>query len=215
MAVTPSQYPNFGLNCPCTQRRWCIWAYANGHQIATANVYEHLSSGKAEPVDLTLGSATDTSFLVLGPDGRPLAGAVVEPYHFKTPVAYENPPRTMLPVLRGITDATGRALLPALPREGFMTVQVTSNAFGVQQLGLYPAPNRPFLPTGAAPTPTPAEEQLRLDQAANEPAERTLRLRAVGRVEGRIVTSRPEWAAGVTVYCHDFHVQLLCWAGRD
>jgi hypothetical protein len=192
--------PEYWSKLPLHQRRWCVWAYANGHQIATANFFEHLSSGKAEPVELALGSATDTTFLVLDPEGRPIAGADVEPYHFKTPMAYENPPPTMLPLLRGVTDAAGRARLPALPREGFMTVQVTSKAFGAQQLGLYPAPNGPFLPAGQSPTPTTTPEQSRLNQAANEPAERTLRLRAVGRVEGRIVASRPEWAAGVTVY---------------
>jgi hypothetical protein len=81
-----------------------------------------------------------------------------------------------------------------------MTVQVTSKAFGEQQLGLNPAPNGPFLPSIPGPTPPTTPQQLPLDQAETEPAERTLRLRAVGRVEGRIVTSRPEWAAGVTVY---------------
>jgi len=166
--------PELWFRMPQHARRWIVWAHAKGHQIATANAGRSLSSGKAEPVDLTLGSATDTSFLVLGPDGRPLAGAMVEPFHVKTPMAYDIPPQSMLPFLRGLTDTTGRALLPALPREGFMTVQVTSESFGVQQ--------------------------LRLKDVATEPAERTIRLRPVGRVEGRIVTSRPEWAAGVTVY---------------
>jgi RNA polymerase sigma factor (sigma-70 family) len=192
--------PELWSQLPLHARRWCIWAYANGHQIATATAYEQLSSGKADPVDLTLGPATTTSFRVLDPDGQPLAGAVVAPYHLKTPVAYENPPSTMLPVLRSVSDATGRAMLPALPQKGFMTVQVTSKAFGAQQLGLFSAPPGPILPTGQGPTPPATPQQLPLDQAEAEPAERTLRLREVGRVEGRIVTSRPEWAAGVTVY---------------
>jgi RNA polymerase sigma factor (sigma-70 family) len=166
--------PELWVKTPQHERRWSVWAHAKGHQIATANAGKPIFSGKAEPIDLTLGSATNTSFLVLGPDGRPLAGAVVEPYHFKTPVSYEFPPRTMLPLLRGATDSSGRARLPALPRDGLMTVQVTAEAFGIQQ--------------------------VRLNDAATEPAERAIRLRAVGRLEGRIVTSHPEWAAGVTLY---------------
>ena len=166
--------PELWVKTPRHERRWSVWAHANGHQIATANAGKSLFSGKAGPIDLILGPATTTTFLVLGPDGRPLAGAVVEPYHFKTPVSYEFPPRSMLPLVSGVTDPSGRAQLPALPHEGFMTVQVTSASFGVQH--------------------------TRLDEAATEPAERTIRLRAVGRVEGRIVASRPEWAAGVTIY---------------
>ena len=66
--------------------------FAPGHQIATASAHEALS-GKTQSVDMTLGPATDTSFMVLGPDGRPVAGAIVEPFHFKTPMAYNFPPR--------------------------------------------------------------------------------------------------------------------------
>ena len=55
-----------------------------GHRIASANASLALS-GKPESVDLTLGQVTDTSFIVVGPDGRPAAGAVVEPYTIRTP----------------------------------------------------------------------------------------------------------------------------------
>ena len=107
-------------------------------------------------MDLTLGPATDTSFLVLGPDGRPVAGAVVEPFHFKTPMAYNFPPRSMLPQVRGVTDAAGRAGLPALPREGLMTVQVTTKTLGIQRQRLSdkasePAQSRDPPPAGGSP----------------------------------------------------------------
>jgi hypothetical protein len=123
---------------------------------------------------MTMGPATDTSFRVVGPDERPVTGATVEPYHFKTPVAYQSPPPGMLTALRAVTDATGRARLPAMPREGLHTVQVTSEALGIQR--------------------------LRLAESATEPAERTIRLRPAASVEGRIVASKPEWAAGITLY---------------
>ena len=165
--------PEVWARLPRHEQRHTIWAFAAGHQISTADAYRALS-GKGGAVDVTLGPATDTSFLVVGPDGRPLAGTAVEPFHFKTAMAYEFPPRTMLPVVRGVTDATGRPQLPALPREGFGKVQVTSEAAGIQR--------------------------LRITDAATEPAQRTIRLRPVGRVEGRINADRPEWAAGITLY---------------
>ncbi len=124
--------PDVWFQTPPHQRSSVVWAYAADHQIATANSYKALLSAEPEPVDLTLGPATDTTFVVMGPDGRPLAGAVVEPYHFKTPRAYEFPPRTMLPLMRAITDDAGRARLPALPREGLRAIQVTSEALGAR-----------------------------------------------------------------------------------
>ena len=76
-------------------------------------------SGKPQSVDLAVGPATDTSFLVIGPDGRPVAGAVVEPDLIFAPNnCHMNPPAAMLPAIRSITDATGRAALPAIAAAG-------------------------------------------------------------------------------------------------
>jgi RNA polymerase sigma factor (sigma-70 family) len=158
---------------PRHELRGIVWAHASGHQINAANAYAALT-GKARSVDLTLGPATDTSFVVFGPDGRVVAGAVVEPFHFKTPRAYDLVPPAMLPAVRAVTDASGRALLSSMPREGFFTVQVTTGSFGSQQ--------------------------LRLNDRATEPARREVRLRPSGRIEGRIVADHPEWARGLRVY---------------
>ena len=106
--------PDAWESTPQHQREWIVWAFAPGHRIATASAHEALT-GKPQAVDMTLGPATDTAFLVLGPDGRPVAGAVVEPFHFKTPMAYNFPPRAMLPRLRAVTDAAGRAACPPCP----------------------------------------------------------------------------------------------------
>ena len=120
---------------PMHKRQPVIWAYASGHQIASANASLALS-GKQESVDLTLGPATDTSFLVVGPDGRPAAGAVVEPYRIVAPYAIVPPPAAMLPAIRSVTDETGRARLPAIGRDGFTNVRVTTSSLGEQQLSL-------------------------------------------------------------------------------
>ena len=152
-----------------------VWTFARGHSIGTGRAYAVLAGKEPSDVVVRLGASTDTSFTVIGPDGRPVAGARVEPYYDLAPNnAYEIPPQEMLPAIGGVTDAQGRIRLPAMERKGFGKVAVTTEAFGRQL--------------------------LRLTDKADEPAERTIRLRPVGRVEGRITASRPELARGVDLY---------------
>src|SRR5206468_7390477 len=50
---------------------------------------------------------------------------------------------------------------------------------------------------------------------ADEPAERTIRLRPVGRVQGRIVADRPELARGITLYfTTEEGVRLGSWSAE-
>ncbi len=159
---------------PMHARQGIVWAHASGHRMNTASAYAALS-GKAKSVDLVLGPATDTSFVVFGPDGRPVAGAVVEPHLVLTPVnAYMFPPRAMQPAIRAVTDADGRAALPAMPRAGFRAVNVTVGSLGAQKVDFV--------------------------DRDTEPARREIRLRPAGRVEGRVIADRPEWARGLKVY---------------
>jgi RNA polymerase sigma factor (sigma-70 family) len=181
---------------PIHERQWIVWAHASDHRLGAANAWEALS-GKPRSVDLTLGQATDTSVVVLGPDGLPVAGAAVEPYQISTPInAYMPPPAAVLRAIRSVTDPAGRARLPAIAREGFRSVKVTTSSLGAQTVplreGAVEPPRRGALP---APTPTPGT----LARAAS-PALRELRLRPAGRVEGRIVAARPEWTRGIKVY---------------
>jgi Sigma-70, region 4 len=158
---------------PIHERQPVIWAYASGHRIASANASLALS-GKPESVDLTLGPVTDTSFIVFGPDGRPAAGAVVEPYRIAAPYAIVPPPAAMSPAIRSVADETGHALLPVIARDGLRNVKVTTNSLG--------------------------EQQLSLRGHASEPAQREVRLRPAGRIEGHIVAGRPEWKRDVKIY---------------
>ena len=80
----------------------------------------------------------------------------------------------MLPLIRSSTDASGLARLPALPREGFLTVEITTRELGVQR--------------------------QRLIDKSSEPASRTIRLRPAARVEGRVVTETPDAVRGVAIY---------------
>jgi RNA polymerase sigma factor (sigma-70 family) len=180
---------------PIHERGWVVWAVAPGHRFGMANAWEALS-GKPQAVDLTLGPAADTSFVVLGPDGLPVAGAVVEPYRVLTPInLWTSPPAAVLRAIRGVTDAAGRVTLPSVAREGFRSAKVTSGPFGTQAVPLREgavAPPR----GGVTPAPTPP---VRTTPPAAGMNPRPLRLRPTGRIEGRVVAARPEWTRGIKV----------------
>jgi hypothetical protein len=159
-----------------------IWVHAPGHHMATANAWKALA-GKAESVELTIGPLADTAFLVLDPEGRAVAEATVEPRLVKTPVVhYYGAPKFILPSLRAVTGADGRARLPAVPRGELRSVQITTEALGIQDVTL-----------------TDIVESGGIDVAdvVTGPAERIIRLRRTGRIFGRITADRPDWTRGV------------------
>jgi len=152
-----------------------VWALAPGHGVAATAAYRAVAGADQAEIVVRLGPTTDTAFTVLAPDGRPVAGAKVEPYHLKAPSGNHHfPPEGMRPSIGGITDDRGRVRLPSLARKDVTKVAVEAPGFGRQL--------------------------LRLDGLGDEPAERTVRLRPVGRVEGRIVADRPELARGVVLH---------------
>ena len=71
----------------------------------------------------------------------------------------------------GRTDANGRVLLPALARESLYSVSVTTEKYGTQI------------------------QRFTVDPSTL--AERTIRLRPVGRIEGRVIADKPEWVPGL------------------
>jgi len=164
--------PALSRRLPPDRRFGLVWAHAPGHHIATANAWEALV-GRARSVDLTLGTLTDTAFLVLDPGGQAVAGATVEQRLVKTPVINMSPPKFILPTLQAITGVDGRVRFPALPREALHSIRVVTRTLGIQD--------------------------LRLSDLATEPAQREIHLRSTGRIFGRIVADRPEWARGVNL----------------
>ncbi len=155
-------------------REGIVWALAPAHSLGMVHAYRSIWGNDPAGITIALGTASDTAFVVLGPDGRPVAGARVEPYRIKTTMAYLPPPEGMLATIGGVTDDRGRVQLPALERKGLFVVAVATPAYGRQQL------------------------QLR--DREDEPAQRTIRLRQVGRVEGRVIAVRPEHVRGLTVF---------------
>jgi beta-lactamase regulating signal transducer with metallopeptidase domain len=157
-----------------TKRNAIVWTYSAGHAIGTGNAYNQLFGvGPAEAFKIEVPPTGDLSFVVLLPDGKPAVGAKVEPLHFKTPQAYDLVPRELVELVAGTADAAGRAAMPALTRDGVLTINVKLAGFGTQQ--------------------------FRCDRKLTDPPEQTLRLRTVGRLEGRIAVDQLDLARGMVV----------------
>ena len=159
-----------------------VWVLAAGNRLATSTAAEARWAEKGEPqVKIALGPRTDTTFLVLAPDGKPLTGALVEPFNLSNfyardwdqPSQFMGVPAEVRQAVRKTTGADGRATLSGVPHNGWWSVRVTSKRYGncVQFLNV----------------------------AEPIPAETTIRLRPARRVEGRLVADDPKLAHGVAI----------------
>jgi hypothetical protein len=155
-------------------RRPVVWAYVPGHAIGTANAHEHLfGSKRSEPFKMSVPPAENLSFVVLLPDGKPAVGAKVQPWHFKTSQGYDIMPRQLAELVAGTTDEAGRVAVPALTRDAVHNIHVKLSGFGTQR--------------------------FRCTLKSTDPPEQTLRLRPVGRIEGRIAVDQLELTRGMFI----------------
>ena len=145
-----------------------LWAYAAGHQLGITRGHRLSFARDASDLEIRLKPATDTSFVVLDPAGKPLAGALVQPYY----VTNEPTPEEVLRHVEARTDNEGRAKFPAVGRDGLREIRVTAKGLGIQVQRAW----------GPAPV---------------VPPENTIRLRPAGRIEGQVTADKPEWARGV------------------
>ncbi len=150
---------------------WTLWAYAPGFSFASENV-GRVVVGSAKELDfkITLPSEEKTSFKILTPKGDPVRDALVQPYHYLTPVAYEYIPQEFLKIIGSRTNAEGIAIFSMLQRKHMLDIQIISEAFGDQTIRI----NNPPL------------EELR-----------SIRLRAPGKIEGRLIAEKREWIRGI------------------
>ena len=121
-------------------------------------------------LEISLEPATDSDYRVVDEQGRPVAGAVVEPSHDLTPRGYEYLPEGVLGLLRRTTDSAGRVRLTSLPREG-LYVQIQAAGFGCQR--------------------------QQFDGPDESSPERKITLRRAGRVEGRLIADDPRWVRSI------------------
>jgi hypothetical protein len=112
--------------------------------------------------------------MVKSPDQKPVAGVIVEPWLFRTHLAFDMIPEEARKIMSAMTDAEGRVRMPNMPRKGFHSVRTSNDSFGTQE--------------------------FRLDGYPNPPAERTVELRATGSIEGQLRASNPAWIRGVKLW---------------
>jgi beta-lactamase regulating signal transducer with metallopeptidase domain len=152
-----------------------LWVLHKEKQLASAPASSPLErDGKPPELLIRLQAATDTSFVVKSPDQKPVAGVIVEPWLFRTHLAFDMIPEEARKIMSSTTDAEGRVRMPNMPRKGFHSVRTSSDSFGTQE--------------------------FRLDGNPNPPVERTIELRATGSIEGQLRASNPAWIRGVKLW---------------
>ena len=182
-------FPEAWLPANRTMANPIVWTYAPGHAIGTVDAQKQMFGIEpAEPLKIEVPPAEDLSFVVLLPNGEPAIGAKVEPWLFKTSRSLDFVPRELAELVAGITDAAGRTVMPALTRDGAFTIDVKLAGYGTQR--------------------------FRCDMKSTDPPEQTLRLRPVGRIEGRIAIDQLDLARDMFVSIETNREDGLDLAGR-
>jgi protocatechuate 3,4-dioxygenase beta subunit len=138
-----------------------LWVAAPGRGIASIGFRGPLP-GADEPARVTLGSPGRAEFRVRKPDGSPAAGARVRVTRVKTS-EYVEVPDELEGFASATTDAGGRAVIDAFAPREVTNFEAKADGFGIQ-------PRDEFPPT---------------------PGLKTITLRAVGRLEGRLIAEGP------------------------
>jgi hypothetical protein len=158
---------------PLRQNAGVLWFLSPGKVVKKIPADESVRDGIPADLVVQLDPATEIVYKVNDPLGRPVPGAVVEPQQFFLTGATTFFPEALSEALRGITDKSGIARLRSIPRHVSCTVRVTAPGFGTQSSG------------------------WNKDDATA--AERTLKLRPVGRIEGRLDAEDPHALRGVRI----------------
>jgi len=162
-----------------------VWALGPNNDVAVGLACDGLvTEGKSRDWELRLNRAEVVRVSVVDPDGRPVAGATVEPANFRNARGFDLLPEPITTALRATTDAAGHARMHIGFRD-FFNVFVTSERFGVQD--------------------------VRLDPRDSEP-ERTIRLNDVGRIEGRLIAKEPKDVRGVPIRIQSVRGTTEGWA---
>ena len=147
---------------------WYVMAWAPGHSLSGA-VVELPLAGK--PADIKMGPPTKSSLVVKLPDGSPAVGAkVTAPAAEKTAAMWRTEPAGLIEKMTATADAEGRARLPAIDRRSLDQAAVSLPGFG---------------------------QQFFDNQYRGGLVNQTVKLRAVGRIEGRIATDQLHLVRGL------------------
>jgi hypothetical protein len=114
-------------------KRLTLWAWKPGLAVAAA-MYEADDVPVGRSIDVTLGPPARSPLEVVGPDGKPLAGARVRPRSFELGEHSDVPPPELVEELVFTTDDQGRTSVDAWPLASVNEIDIASDAFGVQEL---------------------------------------------------------------------------------
>jgi protocatechuate 3,4-dioxygenase beta subunit len=109
-----------------------LWAYRPGALVGTLPVFQG-TNPPGVPTPLTVGPPAYTPFEVRDPDGKPVAGATIEPKGVETPGAVVPERLAKLIGEETVTDANGRAVMTAFLAEEVNSVVVTAPEYGRQK----------------------------------------------------------------------------------
>jgi beta-lactamase regulating signal transducer with metallopeptidase domain len=165
---------------PGERRSATVWALAPGHGLSTGIARDALSAEEGGPeVKIMLRPAARTEFLILTPEGKRLAGAVVRPRQFlgasgpaSETRSFEAVPNEVCQAVQGTTGADGRVSVPGLPHD-VRSVRVISEPYGT------------WVQAFSMTEPIPAETTIRLPPA--------------GRVEGHLIADDPKVVRAVGI----------------
>lgn len=163
-----------------------ILAHADGRQLGTGLAGEQMAGQDKSDLVIRLKPAAETEFVVLGPDGKPKAGAVIEPRYLL--VSPRELPKEICTRVAARTDAEGRAVLTAFPRDAINFIDIATDDLGIQRQYLIPKGGGGIKDGGGGMA-------FPVGLSAGEP----IRLRQGGTVVGRITAEKPEWTRGVRV----------------
>ena len=156
---------------------WTVWCYAPEHQLTITSTLARLTRDNNPPIKLTLEPASNTSLVIEAPDGSPIPGARVEPYHLSVApfplVASLVIPDEIRNLLAKESAPDGQVFLPEIARDRLASVRITAEGYGTQQMRLWTAPDE---------TPT-----------------RTIRLRTTGRLEGQLLSDEKRAIANTPI----------------
>ena len=153
-----------------------LWAYATGYQLGTGQSGNQLAGIDKSDVVIRLGQAVDRPFVVLGPDGQPRAGALVEPNEYS---AWTIPKEVRSHI--ALRTAPGASSRRGVRRDELRSVCVITQDLGIQTQGL-------------------GEEIIPHGWLGVLPEGQPIRLRQGGRIVGHVTAEKPEWTRGVRIF---------------
>jgi beta-lactamase regulating signal transducer with metallopeptidase domain/protocatechuate 3,4-dioxygenase beta subunit len=139
-----------------------VWAFTPKRNLAIAPLdVQKLRQEKSVVLNLILRPQQGVSFGVVGPDGNPIAGAEIRPWHVRYNQQWAIPPLSVQKWLSTTTDERGNATLHGIEVENYGSIRAETESFGIQHMWV--GDDRPSV----------------------------LRLSPVGRLEGRVIADEP------------------------